>query len=183
MLRTANTSAVVVPTDDDVKELYDIIGGYVPGNSDTDNGCDETTMCEYLESTGFIGHKLAVFGSVEPSNLDHVRWCIQMFGTCRIGIKFPAFAMQQFDAGKPWDVGGGDGTINGGHDVPLVGYSADGTFLCVTWGALQRITPAFLDEYCEEAHAEFGPDWIRAQGIAPSGLDLADLETRLKECA
>jgi hypothetical protein len=183
MLRTANAGpSLVVPSDDDVLALYEAVGGYDPGDPSTDQGCDETSMCDYLEATGFLGHKSDATGSVDPANLDHVRWCIQLFGACRLGINFPAYAMDAFNAGKPWDApgSGDDTTIEGGHDVPLVDYRA-GTFTCITWGRPQIVTPAFLALYCEEAHSELFFDWVRAQGTAPSGLSLDQLAADLAQ--
>lgn len=176
MLRTANASSVVVPTDQDVIALYEAVGGYDPKDPNTDQGCDETTMCQYLESTGFLGHKCDASAMVDPANLDHIRWCVQLFGHCRLGINFPAFAMNQFNAGQPWDTpaAGADTTIEGGHDVPIVEYDGD-FFHVVTWGKLQAMTPAFFKVYCEEAHCELFTDWIRANGTAPSGFNLSQL--------
>jgi intein/homing endonuclease len=179
MLRTANAGTIVVPTDDDVLKLYEAVGGYKPGDSSTDQGCVEAEMCEYLERSGFLGHKADAVGAVDPQNLDHLRWTIQLFGSCRIGVELPQSAMDQFDAGKPWDVSG-DGKILGGHDVPLVKYAGD-TFYCVTWGRLQPVMPDFILKYSDEAHIELFADWMRQQGTAPSGFDLADLAGKLAE--
>lgn len=178
MLRTANaSSSIVIPADADIINLYEAVGGYVPGDESTDNGCDETTMCAYLRTTGFLGHTADATGAIEPTNLDHIKWCIQLFGSCRLGVNLPQSAMDQFNAGLPWDVNG-DSTIIGGHDVPLVKYDGNG-FWCVTWGSLQLVTPAFIVKYNEESHSELFFDWVQEQGTAPSGLDLADLAAKM----
>jgi hypothetical protein len=177
MLRTANAGSILVPTDTEVIALYAAIGGYVPGDPSTDNGCDETTACEYLEKAGFLGHKSDATGTVDPANLDHLRWCNQLFGSCRLGLNLPQSAMDQFNAGQPWDIGG-DGTIIGGHDVPLVDYRGD-MFYCVTWGKLQEATPAFILKYADEAHSELFFDWVQRQNTAPSGFDLAELAAKI----
>ena len=183
MLRTANASSIVVPTDQDVIALYEAVGGYDPSNPSTDQGCDETAMCQYLETTGFLGHKSDATGMVDPANADHVRWSCQLFGHCRLGFDVPAYAMDQFDAGKPWDIDpSGDQTIVGGHDVPAV--VIDGEFVhVVTWGKLQPMTPAFFAKYVSEAHCELFLDWVKAGGLAPSGFDLDHLAADLKQVA
>lgn len=174
MLRTANASSIVVPTDDDVLKLYEHFG-YDPGDSSTDRGVNESDMCDYLGQTGFLGHKSDANARVDQTNLDHLKWSIQLFGSCRIGIYVTQGAMDQFSSGHPWDFDPSlDLTVLGGHDVPLVRYEGD-TFYCVTWGALQEVTPSFLQHYCEEAHVELFADWIRSQGTAPPGLDMAAL--------
>lgn len=184
MLRTANTSATtIIPTDDDVLKLYEAVGGYDPSDPGTDGGCVESDMEQYLINTGFLGHKLDATAAVNPHNIDHVKWTVQLFGSCRIGFQVPAFCMDQFNNGKPWDVtASGDQSIEGGHDVPIVGYSMN-TFTVITWGKYQKMTRAFFEQYADEAHAELAYDWIREQGTAPSGFDLNTLAADMAEVA
>lgn len=179
MIRTANASTVVVPTDADIVALYEAVGGYDPTDPSTDRGCDETAMCQYLEATGFLGHRSDGTGMVDPTNFDHVKWCCQLFGHCRIGFNVPSYAMDQFGAGKSWDLdAGGDQTIVGGHDVPIVHADRD-LLYCVTWGKVQAMTPAFFAKFTEEAHAEVFGDWIKQGGMAPSGFNLDQLAVDL----
>ena len=48
-----------------------------------------------------------------------------LFGAVGIGIRFPAFAMDQFNAGQPWDVQTTNAKIDGGHYIPLVANHAN----------------------------------------------------------
>lgn len=178
MLRTANASTILVPNTLQVVALYGAVGGYIINRPDTDNGCSEAAMCQYMVTNGFLGHKAATVGMVEPSDLDHVRWCIQLFGSCRIGLNLPGYAEDLFNAGKTWDVSTSGDQSTEGHDVPLVDYR-NGLFTCITWGKPQQVTPGFLNQYCDEAHVELYPDWIQSQGTAPSGFDLTDLTTKM----
>src|ERR1700680_619561 len=183
MLRTANTGTIVQPTTEDVLATYAARTGFTPDDPNTDLGDDETGAGYYLVSTGFLGHKADAVGAVDPRNLDHLRWVIHLFGSSRIGFHVPQYAMEQCAQGKPWDVNPlGDQTIVGGHDVPLVHYMGD-AFYAATWGKIQVVTIPFLAKWCDEAHVELFADWIRTQGTAPSALDLASLESRLKEVA
>jgi hypothetical protein len=175
MLRTANSSGIVIPTDADVLALYETVGGYNPTDPSTDQGCDETAMCQYLESTGFLGHKSNATGMIDPSNIDHIKWAAHLFGSVRLGFNMPVSAMAQFDNGRPWDIDpAADNSLDGGHDVPLVAYDSD-FFHVITWGRIQAVTPAFFAKYCDEAHAEVFLDWIRATGVAPSGFNANQL--------
>ena len=192
ILRTANADgAPVIPTLSQVVGLYSTVGGYVIGNEATDNGCDVEAMCNYMVTTGFLGHKAAATGNVDHTNLDHCRWAQRLFGTCRLGWNLPGYAEDLFMAGKRWDVQStGDQSIEG-HDTAMVDYGPDGTLYVVSWfnsaAAYERhlvpVTPAFAAKYLEEASADVFPDWIAAQGIAPSGFDIADLTAKLKEVA
>lgn len=180
MLRTANASSIIIPSDADIEKLYEQFG-YDPSNSEaTDNGVTEVAMCDFLVSTGFLGHKASAVGSVDYTNLDHIKWTVQLFGHCRIGLNLPAYAEDQFMDGKPWDVSSfGDHTVMG-HDVPVVDFKGN-TLYVITWGKVQPITIAAYQAWCEEAHSEVWPDFVRSQGTAPSGFDLADLIAKQKE--
>lgn len=180
MLRTANTGSIVIPSAGQVLHLYEEVGGYVPGDPATDQGCDELSMEQYLKRQGFAGHKLDDYASVNFASLSDLIWTIQLFGSCRLGINLPAWAETAFDDGHPWGTPppGADTSIVGGHDVPLLDYR-NGYFKCITWGAPQLISKAFLDLYCEEAHAELYFDWITKQGEAPNGLNLTQLASDL----
>jgi hypothetical protein len=181
MLRTANVGSIIVPQLSDVIKLYENVGGYDPNFPFTDQGCEETAMTAYMASTGFLGHKADAVCTIDDQNYDHLRWAIQLFGTCRIGLNLPGFAEDQFDANVPWDISATGDQKTNGHDVPLVKYLDADTFLCVTWGRLQPIKLPFLEKYCEEAHAELYGDWIQAQGSSPPGLDLNTLASKLQE--
>jgi hypothetical protein len=186
MLRSANTGAIIMPTDVEIEQLYEEVGGYDPsqtqpyGSNPTDQGCDETTMEQFLTSTGFCGQKLDDSGMVDYTNSDHLVWAIQLFGSVRLGINFPNWAMDAFNAKQPWGAppGGADTTIEGGHDICLVDFRG-GVFTAITWGQEQAVTMDFLNLYCEEAHAELAYDWIMAQGLSPSGFSLAQLNADL----
>ena len=183
MLRTANAGQIVVPISAQVLALYTAETGFNPAIPSTDQGTNEAAACQYNETTGFLGHKSAATGMIDPANINHVTQAIQLFGACRTGLNFPKFAFAQFEAGRPWDVDpSGDGTIDGGHDVPLFNYKGD-LFLCVTWGRLQPVTRAFLNAYCDEAHGEVFPDFIKANGLSPSGLSLDALIADLRSVA
>jgi hypothetical protein len=186
MLRTANTGTWLKPTDQDALLVYADSAGYKFGDPSTDRGAVENDVCNYMVSTGIRGHKAAgttpiAMGVIDDAALDRIRWTIQLYGSCRIGVNLPTNAEDQFDAGVPWDVVGNE-TIDDGHDVPLVSY-APNRFACVTWGRLQPITPAWLKKFGEEAHLEYWPDFLMASGLTPDGYDAARLEAVMKELA
>lgn len=171
---TGNHNTVVLP-DSVILAGYEAVGGYVPGNPSTDNGCDMLTAAQYFRATGFGGHRISAYASVAPTNLDMVYAAINLFGACDIGFNVPQSAMAQFDAGQPWDVTSDDGQILGGHDVPLMAYDSVGKmFTCITWGRPQLMTQAFFAKYCDEAFTYLSPDWISG-GLAPNKFNLAQL--------
>ena len=187
MLRTANAGTLVIPTTAQVGARYSLDTGFDPnakpdanGNNPTDQGADELSIISDLEATPFLGYKDDAAANIDPTNLDHVKWGVQLFGAVRLGVNLPQSAMDQFSADQPWDVIANDGGIIGGHDVPIVKYDASGVFYIVTWGKRIEMTPAFLAKYVEEAHAELSTAWLNATGVAPSGFNqvalVADLQ-------
>lgn len=185
MLHTANAGTIVIPTDQDVLALYEAVGGYVPGNPSTDQGCDETSMCQYLETTGLAGQKSAGTAMVDPSNLDNLRWTTQIFGACRLGIIVDDAMEQQFDSGQPWETpAAANDPSAGGHDVPIVKYDSQYAYV-VTWGRLQAVAWTLLAQssFLDEAHAEVWPDFLQAGGTAPNGFSLQQLLSDLPQVA
>ncbi len=173
MLRTANASKIIIPTTDQVLALYSAITGFKFTDA-TDQGADELSVIEYLAKTGWLGMKVDASANIDPAQMDHVKWGVQLCGAVRLGINLTQGMMDQFDDGRPWDVGG-NAAILGGHDVPVVKYDADGTIWIVTWGKLQAMTPACFAACVDEAHMEYSDEWLEATGLAPNGLDRATL--------
>lgn len=180
MLHTANCGRIFIPHETDVIGAYALATGYDPSQPSTDQGAVEVEVCDFMKDHGISGHKSSGWANVEPTNLDHIKWAVQLFGACRLGVNLPQSAMNDTAAGSPWGTGHGGAyaDILGGHDVPIVKYDKD-LFYIVTWGKLQAVTPAFLNEYCDEAHAEVYEDWVNDTGVAPSGFRLDALLANL----
>lgn len=182
MLHTANTGTIVIPTDQDVLTMYEKVGGYVPGDPSTDQGCDETTACQYLQSVGLAGERTSGSAMVDPKNLDHLRWTVQIFGACRLGIIVNDAMMDQFNSHQPWETAAAaNDTSSGGHDVPIVSYDATYAYVA-TWGAVQPVAWSLManSAFLDEAHAELWPDFISANGATPAGFNLSQLQTDLQ---
>jgi hypothetical protein len=181
---TANASAEVVVPDSQIVLSYSAVSGYDPATGANDKGVVLTDVLQYWQSVGIGGHKIAGFLSIEPSNLDLVRAAIYLFGGVLAGVKLPAIAQQEINAGQPWSVirphspASQPGTW-GGHAIPLTSYDDDG-MACVTWGKIQPMTWAWWDMYTDECYAVVSEDWLDANGRAPSGLNLTQLLADLK---
>lgn len=165
MTATANAGRIVIPTDDQIRALYSATSGY-DGAPATDNGAEEVTVMAYLRTNGLAGVMLRAFGSMNPANLDHLRWAVELFRGVRLGVTLPQSAETQFDAGQPWVPVAGSPVV-GGHDIRLVRY-VPGWFRAVTWGGEAWVSPEWLSRYCDEAHAEW---WADAADPAPAPLD------------
>jgi hypothetical protein len=168
--------------------LYSEVTGFDPSNPNTDQGGDLVTTAQYMQKTGMsiagVRHMEAGNGIIDPANIDHVRWAICLFGCAPIGLNLPQSALDQFDAGQPWDVSG-DGTIVGGHDVLLCEYRNESPtnpgWLVVTWGKRWPVTNAFMAKYCDQVVPVGAKDFVCANGLAPSGVNLPQILQLLGE--
>ncbi|GAA4626583.1 hypothetical protein GCM10023196_035410 [Actinoallomurus vinaceus] len=169
----------------DVLRGYSDVTGFDPVDPSTDQGTVIQDALDYWRKTGVGGHQILAFAQVDihdPGEVDAALW---LFGHLQLGINFPAVAMDQFDAGQPWDVVKNDGGIEGGHAIDLgyvlgnppqlVGRAANGNYRIITWGRVQEMTPAFWGRYVEEAWVVVTPEWISQKGTSPEGLDVAAL--------
>jgi hypothetical protein len=151
-----------------------------PGQNPTDQGSNVREVLKYRAKTGIVDangnrHKVGAYVKLDTKNLDQVTEALYLFQVVGIGIEFPASAMDQFNNGQPWDVVQGS-QIEGGHYVPLVARRDN--LEVVTWGALQQMTQAFYEKYCDEAWAYISEENLQ-QGKSPEGFDLEQLQADL----
>lgn len=163
-----------------ILKAYEDVGGYVPGDPSTDNGCDMLTALRYFRKTGLGGNRIHLFAEVNPRSPVQVKQSVALFGNCDLGLQLPVSAQRQ--VGKVWavpkrgPVGQGEPGSWGGHCVPIVAYDANGLYV-VTWGAIQFMTWSFLRIYADEAYAVVSQQFVnKEKGTSPSGLDLDQMD-------
>jgi hypothetical protein len=170
-----------LPTNPQIISAYEAIGGYVPGNPSTDNGCDMLTAVKYWQKTGIAGHKIDAFVSVNPQDFNEVKAAIALFGNVYLGLQLPISAQ----GATSWTVP--DGGVNsadgqpgswGGHCVPIMAASPQ-SLTVITWGAPLKMSHNFMFDYADEAYALLSPDWINSQGVSPGNFNLAALQADL----
>jgi hypothetical protein len=170
-----------VPADSDILTAYEQSCGYKPGDPSTDQGGVEIDVLGYWKNTGIAGRKIAAYASINPKNVQEVMQAIDLFGGIYTGVSLPTSAQNQ--VGSLWDVTAsspGDAGGWGGHALPILQYDSTG-LTCITWGAKQKMTWAWLQAYMDEAYAIITQDWIEADGQAPSGFNLAQLQADLAQ--
>lgn len=174
--------ATVTLTDDDILAAYSAVTGFdinagPPGSNPTDNGTVIQDALNYWRKEGIGGHKILAFGQLDHENPTEIMAALHLFGHVQLGINFPASAMDQFNAGQPWDVVKGS-PIEGGHAINL-GYSKNDRgrieWEPISWARLLKMSPEFLASYVEEAWAVITPEWLDAVGNSPEGIDMASL--------
>lgn len=171
-------------TDTTAIKDYGAIGGYVEGDESTDNGCDMQTAMIYRRQTGLVDangnmHKIGAYVGLEVGNFNELLKALYVFDAVGIGIECPAYIMDQFNEGKPWDLNpDGDQTIEGGHYIPVVGYPEQDVVNVITWGEVQKMTRAFYEKFNDESYGFFSEESL-VNGKSPEGFDLAALQAAI----
>jgi len=173
----------VLYTEKQIVSLYGAIGGYVPGNPNTDQGCDEQTALNYWQQTGAPSgsHQIAGWIGVNGADPTEYRTALWLFENLFFGIELPDAWInpEPNGSGFVWDVAG-DPDPNNGHCVVGVGYNANGVTIA-TWGMTGTITDAAIAKYATKAGAGelytvVSQDSInKAMGKAPAGFDWSQL--------
>lgn len=78
---TAGAGNQFVYSDDQILQLYEAIGGYVPNHPNTDDGCDEQTALNYWQHHGAPSgtHKIAGWVAVNGADPNEYRTALWLF--------------------------------------------------------------------------------------------------------
>lgn len=169
-------------SDNAIQETYSRVGGYVPGDPSTDNGCVMQDVLADQESVGIDDtsgkvHKVAGYAAFgNPADETLLGQVLDVFGTVYVGINCQASIQQEFADEQPWTWTPGE-PVEGGHAICLQRRLGSGKapLEYVTWGALQPATTNFQANAAEEAWAVVTQDWLQANGTTVEGLDLQQL--------
>jgi hypothetical protein len=139
-----------------------------------EEGAVELDVLNWWRTSGIDGHEIGAFAAVDRGDHLLVRAAAYVFGGAYIGLELPLRAREQ----SLWDWTGSERGPDapgswGGHAVDVVAYDESGLTV-VTWGALQTMTWAFWDHYCDEAYCIISVDFL-SRGATPAGFDLAAL--------
>jgi hypothetical protein len=190
MVRTAQMGAgkMIVATTAETLQLYSEVTGFNASDPNTDQGGDLVTTAQYMQKTGMliggVRHMEAANGVIDPVNIDHLKWSICLFGCAPMGWNLPQSALDQFDAGQPFDYVKGS-PIVGGHDMLGLEYRPESPtnpgWLVGTWAKRWPATDAFVANYLSEVVPVGAKDFITANGLAPSGVNLPQILQLLGE--
>jgi hypothetical protein len=180
-------------TSEQITADYSAIGGYVPGNAATDQGCDELTALEHYRTVGYAdGSQLTGYLTIDATDLDEVKLAAWLFENLMFGVELPDAWINPFPSGPgfTWDVNGSPDPSNG-HCFVATGYrtAGDGSLLVDidTWGLLGEITAAAVAMYAGasgggELHVAFSPEQLaKAATKAPNGVDWASIQQAFDE--
>jgi len=166
---TANVVPMFTPPDEQIVGAYAAITGYNPADPNTDRGAFALDVLKYWAKTGVSGHKITCFVEVDPHNLDELKYAIATFGGVYLGAR-----MTDSDIGAPTWTADNVGPIVGGHAIPTFGYTPSGTKV-VSWGKVVDVEWGWWLKRVDECYAIISTDWLDANGISPSGFNMAQL--------
>lgn len=163
---------------------YSAVTGYVIDDDSTDQGTDVRTALKYRVATGIVDskgvrHKLGAYVKLDPKNWNQLMTAAYITGAVGIGFEFPDSAMDQFNAGKDWDVVAG-AQIEGGHYVPVVGRTSTLKGGAVSWAKRQGFTQAFYEAYNDEAWVLVSQEELK-NGKNERGFDYAALNAAVAQ--
>lgn len=179
---TGNAGDVFIASDDEVIADYGAIGGYVPGDDSTDQGCDEETALNYWTQHGFAnGTKLTGFLAIDPTNQLEVQQALWLFENLFFGVELPDAWVNPFPSadGFTWNAGAPD--PQNGHAFMGVGYNDQGVQID-TWGLIGTVTWDAVKALCADPDGGqlfvlLTPDQIaKAAAKAPNGFDWSTLK-------
>lgn len=178
---TGNAGALVHASSADVLSQYEAIGGYVPGDPSTDQGCDETVALSWYCNSGFAdGVKAAGWMAVDASNLAELQTACWLFEHVIFCAELPDAWTSPFPSGDgfTWDAATPDPAQ--GHSFMAFGYSTAG-FLIDSWALFGTLTARAAAACCTPANGGgayvlLTPEMLsRAQQRSPTGLAWSDL--------
>jgi hypothetical protein len=177
MMWHAEAGSTVEFTDQNVLSDYSADTGFISTDPNTDQGSDMQEAASYRRKTGIVDavgnrHKIDSYIAIAPADADELALATYLFGAVGVGLEFPRSAMNQFNAGQPWDVTPSPSQADGGHYIPCVGRNSAGNFLVVTWGRLHAMTPDFYEKFCDEAVAYVSTDALNNNLLSPEGYNL-----------
>lgn len=177
-------SRMAVAQIDGIKEslLTDqqVVDAYLQYTNGADQGAVEADLLAHWQTDGLFGSKIEAYAPTDHKDFDEIKSVVNTFGFCYIGILVPGPAMEQFQAGKPWDLTGtpADQQIEGGHCVIIVGYD-EKMFYVVTWGEIQAVTKEWFQCYLEETWAIITPEAVQAGKLRD--FRLSDLQADIQK--
>jgi hypothetical protein len=166
-----------------VLHAYEAVTGYdpnagPPGANPTDRGTNLLDALSFWRHHGIDRQKIRAFVEVEPTNIDHVKSTIDLFGCAYVGVALPDAVLPSEQGIPQWTVSP-DGSPakrpnpNNGHCIIYSAYDEQGVTV-VTWGQTVTASWAFHSAYCDEMYAALSHLWF-GRSANPRGLDRAEL--------
>ena len=192
---TSQVGKPFIYTDKQIIKDYSAVGGYIPGDPFSDQGCNIDDDLVYLTTTGFAdGSKLLPSTSsgssqggaidLDPTSQLALTQSVWITGGVCFGMSMPDAWIDPApqESGFVWDVAGRPVDSNG-HCFTGFAYPTSQGIAIATWGMVGTITWAAIAKYGAasangEVHSYVNHEMIDSTtGLAPNGLTLNQICT------
>jgi hypothetical protein len=172
----------------DAIDLYELVGGYIPGDPSTDQGTDNTVLVNDWQRSGVecaadgLVHTIAGSVSVDATNDVECQIAVYEFAALFCAWNMPVTAQGQTTWAVVGDGKTGDSAPGswGGHDTVALAYTG-ATLDINTWGEWTPVEQAFRLAYQMGFFAVVSTDMLNRSGVSPSGLDWTALTADLQK--
>lgn len=162
--------------------LDDVVAAY-KAVADEDGKCQIWKFLDFWELTGFgTDHDKAITRiQLTKPTIDQVRYAVNYYGNCLVGMQMPLTAKDRDTWEKP------SGPLIGvaqrgswcGHAVPILGYFPN-YFITVSMGRIVTMSWDFFNAYVDEAFVVFSKTyWLKPDNTSPQGTALDGLDSGL----
>ena len=157
-----------------VMDQQQVVDLYLKLSGGEDNGLVILDVLKDWCASTSLNDQAKAFVSVDPTNIEHVKLAIYLFGGVYLGFNVQENAVEDFDAGQMWQPGPLTGD---GHAVYAVAYDPSSVTV-LTWGATAVGSLDWWTECVDEAYAILSPE-ASSPGFCPTGIDCAQLQADL----
>ena len=161
------------------EQLYEILGGYVPGDPSTDNGTVLQDNLGYWRHNPIQGSEILGFGALRPGTWLRAErlHALHAFGPGYLGGPLPVSAEQQFPG--PWTFVPGS-PVAGGHCVTEAGeVTGTNEVRFTSWGAVVKASRGFFMSFVQEYWVIIDAAGIERNGANQYGWDVAGMNEAL----
>lgn len=157
--------------------LYEQLGGYVPGNPETDNGTVLQDNLDFWRKNAIDGSQILAYGALRTWRRAARVHALRVFGPGYIGLMLPVSAEQQFP--NAWTLVPGSPPA-GGHCVTQAGeVLGTNEIRLTTWGDLISASTGFFMATVSEYWVIITEAGIERNGANQYGWDIAGMNEAL----
>lgn len=150
---------------------------YLTYTGGQDSGVVLSSYLAHVRSAGYYGHTVDSYAPVAVHDIPTLHTAIYLYGFVYTGITVTAAMQTAFANHQPWTMATAQGSILGGHCVPLIGYD-DAYLYAVTWGGVQAISYGAWHNISTESWAVLTGEFVAHNGDG-RGISLPALHSDL----
>jgi hypothetical protein len=163
------------------QQLYEELGGYVPGEPSTDNGTNLQDNLQFWRNNPINAKEILAFGALRPGSWFRPErvYAMAAFGPLYNGYNFPESAETQFQNGDPFVVVPGSQTAGGHCMIEAAELNTVDSPRPVTWAKMWSMTRGWLMTCTTESWVIIDEEAIERNGSNQYGWDMTGMNEAL----